>query len=55
MSGMQIGGVPLDTATIIRLIAIIVAALVVRQLVLRFGSRAIDNRRDKDRKPKSGR
>ncbi len=51
---MQIGGVPLDTATIIRLIAIVVAALVVRQLVLRFGRRAINDRREKDRNPKSG-
>jgi len=54
MSGSLFGGVPLDTATIIRLVAIIVAAIVVRQLILRFGTRAINSRRDKDqnRKPR---
>lgn len=55
MSWAQIGGMPFDTATIIRLVAIIVAAIVVRQLVLRFGSRAINSRRDKDQNRKSGR
>jgi len=43
------GGGPLDWSTIIRLVVVISGALAVRQLVLRFGSKVIDSRRDKNR------
>jgi hypothetical protein len=49
MNGGVFGGGALDWPTIIRLVVVIAGALVVRQLVLRFGSKVIDSRRDKKR------
>ena len=52
MDGGQFGGIPLNGPTLIRLVVVLVLAIVVRQLVLRFGTKAIDSRRDKDRNGK---
>lgn len=52
MDGGLLGGIPLDGATLIRLGAVLVLAIAVRQLVLRFGNKAIDRRRDKGRSDK---
>ena len=49
MDGGQFGGIPLNGPTLIRLVVVLVLAIVVRQLVLRFGTKAIDSRRDKNR------
>ena len=49
MSGGLFGGGALDWPTIIRLAVVVAAALAVRHLVLRFGTKAIDRRRDKNR------
>lgn len=49
MDGGQIGGIPLDAPTLIRLVVVLVLAIVVRHLVLRYGTKAINKRRDKDR------
>lgn len=48
MNGGLFGGSTLDWPTIIRLVVVIAGALAVRQLVLRFGSKVIDSRRDKN-------
>jgi hypothetical protein len=49
MDGSQFGGIPLNAPTLIRLGVVLVLAIAVRQLVMRFGTKAIDKRRDKDR------
>ena len=49
MNGGIFGGGPLDWSTIIRFAVVIAGALAVRQLVLRLGSRMIDNRGGKNR------
>ena len=52
MDGAQIGSIPLNGPTLIRLVVVLVLAIVVRQLVLRFGAKAIGKRRDKNRNGK---
>lgn len=47
-----LGGIPLNWPTLIRLAAVLVLAIAVRQLILRFGTKAIENRRDKSRNGK---
>lgn len=47
MDGTQLGG--LDWSTLIRLVVVVALAIVVRQAVMRFGTKAIDKRRDKSR------
>jgi hypothetical protein len=49
MDGAQLGGIPLNWPTLIRLVVVVVLAIVVRQAVMRFGTRAMENRRDKSR------
>ncbi|HVB80246.1 MAG TPA: hypothetical protein VNE82_09935 [Candidatus Binataceae bacterium] len=55
MNGAELGGIPLNGPTLIRLVIVLVLAIAVRHLVLRFGTKAIDSRRDKSRngKPRS--
>lgn len=52
MDGSQFGGIPLNASTLIRLGLVLVLAIAVRHLVLRFGTKAIDKRRAKDRNGK---
>lgn len=52
MDGGLFGGIPLNGPTLIRLVVVVALAIVVRQLVLRFGTKAIDRRRDKSRNGK---
>jgi hypothetical protein len=52
MDGGLLGGIPLNGPTLIRLAVVLVAAIAVRQLILRFGSKAIESRRDKSRNGK---
>jgi hypothetical protein len=52
MDGGLFGSVPLDWSTLIRLVVVVVAAIAVRQLVLRFGTKAIDKSRNKSRNGK---
>jgi len=47
MDGGVFSGTALTGPTIIRLVVVVVLAIVVRHLVLRFGTKAIDKRRDK--------
>jgi hypothetical protein len=49
MDGGLFSGTALTGPTIIRLVVVVVLAIVVRHLVLRFGTKAIDKRRDKSR------
>jgi hypothetical protein len=49
MDGSQFGGISLNAPTLIRLGVVLVLAIVVRHLVLRFGTKAIDKHRDKNR------
>jgi hypothetical protein len=49
MDGAQIGGIPLNTPTLIRLVVVVILAIVVRQLVMRLGTKAMNRRRDKNR------
>jgi hypothetical protein len=50
MSGGLFGSGAVDWPTIVRLAVVVAAAIAVRHLVLRFGTKAIDRRRDKDRR-----
>ncbi|MGA8569309.1 MAG: hypothetical protein WB580_16075 [Candidatus Binataceae bacterium] len=52
MDGGLFGGVSLTWPTLIRLAMVLVLAIAVRQLILRFGTKAIDSRRDKSRNGK---
>ncbi|MGA8060076.1 MAG: hypothetical protein WB999_17655 [Candidatus Binataceae bacterium] len=52
MDGGLFGGVSLTWPTLIRLAVVLVLAIAVRQLILRFGTKAIDSRRDKSRNGK---
>jgi hypothetical protein len=52
MDGSQFGGIPLNASTLIRLGVVVVLAIAVRQLVLRFGTKAIEKHRDKNRNGK---
>ncbi|MGH7913055.1 MAG: hypothetical protein ACREPW_00195 [Candidatus Binataceae bacterium] len=52
MDGAKIGGIPLNWPTLIRLVIVVVLAIAVRQLILRYGTKAINNRRDKNRNGK---
>jgi hypothetical protein len=54
MDGSQFGGIPLNASTLIRLGVVVVLAIAVRHLILRFGTKAIEKRRAKarDRKPR---
>jgi hypothetical protein len=58
MDGSQLGGIPLNAPTLIRLGVVLVLAIAVRQLVLHFGTKAIAKRRakelekDRDGKPR---
>jgi hypothetical protein len=52
MDGGQFGGIALNGSTLIRLVLVLVLAVVVRQLILRFGNKAINSRRDKNRNGK---
>jgi hypothetical protein len=52
MNGGEIGGIPLNASTLIRLAIVVVLAIAVRQLVMRLGTKAIDSRRDKNRNGK---
>ena len=52
MDGGMLGGIPLNGPTLIRLAVVLVLAIAVRQLILRFGTKAIDSRRDKSRNGK---
>jgi len=47
MDGGLFSASALTAPTIIRLVVVVVLAIVVRHLVLRFGTKAIDKRRDK--------
>jgi hypothetical protein len=49
MDGGLLGGIPLNGPTLIRLAVVLVLAIGVRHLILRFGTKAIDRRRDKSR------
>jgi hypothetical protein len=46
MDGGLLGGIPLDGSTLIRLVVVVALAIAVRHLVLRFGTKAIDKRRN---------
>jgi hypothetical protein len=52
MDGGLLGGIPLNGPTLIRLAVVLVLAIAVRQLILRFGTKAIDRHRDKGRNGK---
>lgn len=52
MNGGLLDGIPLNGPTLIRLAVVVVLAIVVRQLIMRLGTKAIDSRRDKDRNGK---
>ena len=45
MDGAQIGGIPLNWQTMVRLALVVVLAIVVRQVVLRLGAKAIGDKR----------
>ena len=49
MEGAQIGGMALSGSTLIRLVVVLVLAIVVRQVIMYFGTKAIGSRRDKNR------
>lgn len=44
MDGSQLGGIALNWQTLIRLAVVVVLAIVVRQLILRLGSKAIGDK-----------
>jgi hypothetical protein len=48
MDATQIGGIPLNTSTMIRLVVVVILAIVVRHLVMRLGTKAMNSRRDKN-------
>ena len=48
MNGGRVGEVSLSGATLIRLALVLVLAIGVRQLILRFGTKAIESRRNKN-------
>ncbi len=48
----QFGGITFNVPTVIRIVAVVVLAILVRQLILRLGNKAIDSRRDKSRNGK---
>jgi hypothetical protein len=52
MDGAQLGGIPLNGPTLIRLVVVLVLAIGVRQLIMWFGTKAIDSRRGKNRNGK---
>jgi NhaP-type Na+/H+ or K+/H+ antiporter len=52
MDGAQLGGIPLNESTVIRLVVVLVLAIAVRQLIMWFGTKAINNRRRKSRNGK---
>lgn len=52
MGGAQLGGIPLNGPTLIRLVVVLVLAIGVRQLIMWFGTKAIDKRRHKSRNGK---
>ena len=52
MDGGLLGGISLDGPTLIRLAVVLVLAIVVRHLILRFGTKAIESRRAKSRNGK---
>ncbi len=52
MDGGQLGGIPLNWSTTIRLVVVVVLAIVVRQAIMRFSTKAVENRRDKSGKPR---
>jgi len=49
IDGGLFSGTALTGPTMIRLVVVVVLAIVVRHLVLRFGTKVIDKRRDKGR------
>ena len=51
MDGGLLGGIPLNGPTLIRLAMVLVLAIAVRHLILRFGTKAIESRRAKSRAP----
>lgn len=51
MDGGLLGGIPLNWSTTIRLVVVVVLAIVVRQAIVRFSTKAMENRRDKSGKP----
>jgi hypothetical protein len=55
MNGSQIGGIALNAPTLIRLVVVLVLAIVVRQVIMYFGTKAINSRRGQNRngKPRS--
>jgi hypothetical protein len=52
MDGGLLGGIPLDAPTLIRLVVVVALAILVRHLVLRFGTKAIDKRSHRSRNGK---
>jgi hypothetical protein len=52
MDGGIFAGSPLNGPTLIRLVVAVALAIAVRHLVLRVGTKAIDNRRNKTRNGK---
>lgn len=52
MDGGLFGGIPLNGPTLIRLAVVLVLAIGVRHLILRFGTKAIHSRRNKSRNGK---
>ena len=52
MDGGLFGGIALNGPTLIRLAVVLVLAIGVRHLILRFGTKAIDSRRNKSRNGK---
>lgn len=52
MNGGLFSGIPINGPTLIRLALVLVLAIAVRQLILRFGTKAIESRRDKSRNSK---
>jgi hypothetical protein len=52
MNGGLFSGIAINGPTLIRLALVLVLAIAVRQLILRFGTKAIESRRDKSRNSK---
>ena len=45
MDGAELGGIPLNWQTLVRLALVVVLAIVVRQVVLRLGKKAMRDKR----------
>lgn len=50
MDGAQLGGIPLNWQTLVRLALVVVLAIAVRQIVLRLGKNAIGDKHGGDHK-----